>query len=340
MPRSPHRRPRTAAGSWFIGAVVALVLTGCSSSSFDSGGEPGAAAPDSAAGADLAGEGASIADGLTAPQANRMIAREASMYIAVDDVEAAAVQVRTAVTAAQGWVVSEELNPRTEGNEGWANLVVSVPSTALDPSMASLEGIGEVTARTVTSVDVTQDYVDVAARLETMESSVTRVRGLLEDATSIRDIVELETELASREADLDALKARLQSLESDVSHSTITVVLRESRDAIEAAAASDTDRRGFLWGLERGWQAFVSTGAAALTALGAALPFLGVAILVGVPLWAVRRNRGRSDQPGAAPSTSATTASGTASGTAAADPGSEAATHEGSPTEEGAPGPR
>ena len=228
-----------------------------------------------------------------------MIARDAQVGIAVEDVNESAAQVRAAAVAADGWVVSEELSPdnSAERFDGFATLVLSVPGDKLDATLDQLGHTGRLTSRVITSLDVTQDFKDTSARVETLEASVTRVRGLLEDAGGIEDIVFLERELADREAELDVLKAHVKGLEADVARSTITVHLAETDPAEAVQLAQEEDPNGFAAGLSAGWDAFLSGVAFVLTAIGALLPFAIVAAIILAPVLWWRRRRMHAQSP-------------------------------------------
>lgn len=206
---SSHVHPpsrRTAAAVLAGLAALVLVLTGCSAAS-DSGGEDsaegafsqvagddtgdrvaaagedGAADQDDAAdlasgpGSAEAGGDASLVAADQVPGEGRMIARDASLAVQVTDVLEAASRVRAAAVAADGWVSSEEVHPAEEGEEGgFATLVLSVPSTALEGTMDQVTAVGRVTARGITTDDVTLEFRDAEARIATLEASSTRSR--------------------------------------------------------------------------------------------------------------------------------------------------------------------
>lgn len=308
----PHRTRAALAAL----ALTAVVLAGCSSASTGSGDDTASVADapaldsqaedvDHDAAAPAADEGVGsgvVVDTASSVPEGRMIARDATVSVAVEDASLAVSRVRAAASAADGYVVSEDLRPGAEDRRGWATVVIAVPSTALDTTLSQLEEIGTVTERGLHSVDVTSSYVDTSSRIETMEASVVRVRGLLDEADTLTDVVSLESELSRREADLDALKARLTSLEGEVSHSSVTVTVREVDD-LDAVDDEVEEQRGFLWGLQRGWSAFTTAADAGLTALGATLPFAGAAAVVVGPWWLLRRRQPRdADAPPAPPS--------------------------------------
>lgn len=266
---------------------------------------PGAGAGDADAAQEIGVEG-SVAEGsvveVVRAQADaapgRMIARDATVALVVEDVSQAAGQVRAAVATTQGYVVSEDLTPAADEDAGggYALLVLSVPSESLDQAVDQVSALGTVTSSNMTSQDVTERYVDTTARIETLQASVDRVRSLLDGAGSIKDIVALERELSDREAELDALRAVQQSLEADVSRSSLTVEMHTDDAAVMSAQG---DPSGFVAGLRSGWSAFETATAALLTGVGALLPFaIALAVLLLPVLWWHRRHGRRRSAAG------------------------------------------
>jgi hypothetical protein len=189
--------------------------------------------------------------------------------------------VRTMAAAAGGLVVQEQSGERGS----W--LVLRVPADTLDRVLDDIAAIGRVTDRTGQVTDSTGEIVDLDARVASQQASVVRVRGLLAQATSIGDIVAVESELARREADLDALTSRLAVLRDQVAMSTLTVDLRIP----PPVPADDADDRaaGFTDGLEAGWKGLLALGTAVAAVIGFLLPMLPVlAVLLGIG-WTVRR---------------------------------------------------
>jgi hypothetical protein len=133
------------------------------------------------------------------------------------------------------------------------------------------------------------------------QARVATGRRLLGAAKSLNDLVMLEKEVATREADLASLQAKKRRLADLTALSTITVILLDP----EAAASPDGDvPPGFLAGLQGGWNALLASLKVLLTVLGAVLPWL---IALGLPVWAgiylirrLVRRRARPLTPGLA----------------------------------------
>jgi Domain of unknown function (DUF4349) len=282
-----------------FGAVVALVdgSSGDGSGTTSSAGSPmiaPAPAPEIGTAEGPSGAAGTSADdardkspvqppspGGAAETIGRDVVRTAQLTVQVADPTAATRGVRTAVAAAGG-VISEE---QVDGTGAW--LVVRVPAAGLDRLVDDLAATGTVLGRSGRTEDATEQVVDLDSRVATQQASVTRVRALLAQATSIGDIVSVESELARREADLDSLQRRLATLKDRVALSTLTVELRT------ASTPAPADPAGFGAGLGAGWSGLKVIGSGLATATGFLLPFLPLLAVAGAVVWAVRRRAGR-----------------------------------------------
>ena len=94
--------------------------------------------------------------------------------------------------------------------------------------------------------------------------------------------MQVEAELARREADLESLQAQLAKLRDVTDLATIEVTLVSPDRVVQPP--KDEDDLGFASGLRGGWDAFVGITLVVLTVLGALVPFAVVGALVGVPL--------------------------------------------------------
>lgn len=238
------------------------------------------------AGADGAVAG-QVADTPRTPAAQRAVISTATISLHSEDVAGARFDVQKLVDTFRGEIAEEE----TEGGEEAkrSRLVIRVPSAEFDEAVAALEKVGDLESSTRASQDVTTTVIDNAARIRAQEESLGRVEVLLGRATSIRDIVAIESQLTRRQADLDSLKSQQAYLADQTSMSTITVHI-ERPSAKEKKP--DTDETGFLPGLDGGWDALVTFGTGLATVAGALLPFAIVLALLGVPAWLAARRLG------------------------------------------------
>ncbi|MEQ8843092.1 MAG: DUF4349 domain-containing protein [Acidimicrobiales bacterium] len=119
-----------------------------------------------------------------------------------------------------------------------AVLTIRVPPADFDRLLSAITdvpGVGLVSERT-TSDDVTEVVVDLDARITAAQSSVARVQVLLDAASDLNTIFQLEEELAARQADLERLLGQRKTIGDQVALSTITLTILElDPDRLEPA---------------------------------------------------------------------------------------------------------
>lgn len=219
----------------------------------------------------------------------RQVVRDATLELHVDDVAEATERARLIGSDHGGFVATEEFAA------GAASLTLRVASTELDAALTALGELGEITSRTLGTQDVTEETVDLAARIGSQRASVERVRALLDRAVTIGEVVQVESELTWRQAELESLQQRAATLADQVALATVRVRLEGPEPASAAAG-------GFGSGLAGGWDALLASGRVTLIVLGAVLPFAAVLALpmVAALLWYRRRHRGSAHQVPAA----------------------------------------
>jgi hypothetical protein len=277
-----------------VGLVLCVAFglaTACSGSSGSSAGSE-AAAPQVAEDAGGAGESRSTGEGekpggapdkdVSQPGVDRSLVRTATIELAATDVGETVGHARDVVATEGGYAGREEVR------EEHATLTLHIPADRFDHALAELSELGKVISRDQSAEDVTEQVVDLDSRTATQRASVDRVRALLARASSVDEVVRIEQELTSREADLESLEQRRKALAGQVAMSTVTITIGRT-DAAPAPAQDESS--GFLAGLSDGWDAFLGAGAVTLRVIGAVLPFLLVLAIPAVP--AIRRWRRR-----------------------------------------------
>ncbi len=228
----------------------------------------------------------------------RPIIYTGSIRVRVENVERTAAEVTSLATGAGGFVGGDK---RTDdGGRSEAVLTLRVPADRFTAVVDEIAGKGTDDRREISTQDVTEDVVDLDARITTQRARVESARRLLAQAKTINDLVSLENELGRREADLASLEGKKRRLADLTALSTITATLL-GPEAQAPAPPPDEDDTGFLAGLKGGWNAFTATVGVLLTVLGALVPWLvlaGLGLLVFVYVRRLRRAGRRSRWPG------------------------------------------
>ncbi|MDF9816254.1 DUF4349 domain-containing protein [Streptomyces sp. SPB162] len=292
QPISRRRRPRAALAAAVLAA--ALTVTGCSadtsSKSSDSAANKAAAPRLADAPSAASGTAKGATTGTPAPSQSYVV-RTATLGVeAKDGVAAALTSARTTVTAAGGYVGNENTTRDSQGLEQ-SSITLRVPPQSYDKVLNDLAGLGKLIERKVSTEDVTSQVVDVESRIRSQQASLARVRELMSRTTQLSDVVTLEGELSTREANLEALQAQQASLKERTNLATITLVLSEPEHPASAPGPKKDD--GF-WesvgnALATGWHAFYVTLRGILVVLSVALPFAAVGLAGWFVFRTVRR---------------------------------------------------
>jgi Ca-activated chloride channel homolog len=195
-------------------------------------------------------------------------------------------RVVSAVTDAGGRVDSRSERSGTPYRSGSPTvaLVLRIPSDKLDGVLADVKKLGAVESMSINHNDVTSQRVDLDARIEALQTSVTRLLDLMRRAGSVADLLAAESSLTQRQAELDSLKARRDALRDEIDYTTINVSL---------SAVPTATRHGFPGALEDGWESLLSTLRGVGMAVGFLLPWLPVLALLALAVVVVRRRLSR-----------------------------------------------
>jgi hypothetical protein len=224
-----------------------------------------------------------------AADAGREVSASGWLQVTVDDPEDAQQQITAIATAVQGYVSSSNMAESPVATDvvypvpAQSSVTVRVPADKLQDVIDQVSALGTVSASSVDRFDVTDQAVDLRARIAAQETSVARLTDLLAQSASVADLIAAESALADRQAALDADRQQLKMLEDQVTMSTLTVNL-SPRDA-----APQADPAGFGDGIAAGWAGLVATANGIVIGLGFLLPWLAVIAVAGVIVWAVRR---------------------------------------------------
>ena len=290
--------------------ITALLLAGCSVGT--SGSDPQGPVVEAPSGGVVPEEGR--ADGEAAQDAaggstesqptDRSVITTGQVSITVDDPVASAEDVARIADRAGGRVDNRRETPGTDTQPASASLTLRIPSDELDGTVEELRGLGTVTSVSMDSSDVTQQRQDLDARIAALTASVDRLRELLGTATSIADLIAIESELTTRQAELDSLTQQRDWLVDQVDYSTLTV------DLVTEDVAPDPAPDDFWSGLVAGWEALVGFAKWLGVAVGVLLPWVGILlvaalIIIGIVVIAARNRRHRTDVPSTTPTAEA-----------------------------------
>ena len=231
------------------------------------------------------------ADTAAAPvMAEKKIIRTASMTIATQTFEDSLNALKSACEGQNGWIESSSENVNNATGLRTAYLTLRIPQSALDAYIAGTEGLGRITSRSESAQDVTESYQDTAARLETQKALMARLQALITESADLSDLLELESQNADTQYQIDRLQSSLNSTDRQVSYSTVNITLKEEKTVeLTDTTVSLGDR--IKSAIVTGVNALESFLADMLVFLVAALPFIAIVAVVVIAVKIIRKRR-------------------------------------------------
>jgi hypothetical protein len=215
----------------------------------------------------------------------RALIKTAAVSLRSTDVSSVLDRIDQLVAHDGGFIASEDTSTDSHGVAVRSQVQLSVPSSDFGSAYAAVASYGALVSKNSSARDVTSQVVDVDSRVKSARDSIARLRLLFSRAEKLGDVIALESELAQREADLEALQAQQRDLTAHTTMSTITVDV-----ASTVAPVSHESAGGFLSGIREGWRALVTFVQALSHGVGLILPLAVLALLAGLVTWvAVRR---------------------------------------------------
>jgi hypothetical protein len=170
----------------------------------------------------------------------RLIVRNGSISMVVKDTHAAqqSIEEMVAEMAGEGaYVITSEEQGGIEGGPPYITLSIRVPAARFDEAMERLVNLAfEVISRNESGQDVTDEYVDLEARLESLKAARQRLLEIMQDTKTTRELLEAEEQLTQREAEIESLKGRMQYLAQSAQLASIWIELQPYRLSQPVAA--------------------------------------------------------------------------------------------------------
>ncbi len=186
--------------------------------------------------------------------AARLIAYNVTLTLEVKEFAGAKEKVEQAVSEAGGYV-SQASTAETPNQPQRADLTLRVPAEQLGAVLEKLRGLGRVVNEQLSTEELTDQVVDLEARLANARVTEQRLVTVLKERTGkVRDILAVEREIARTREEIERMEAHRQNLLNRVALATVQVTLLEEYKAqLEPAPVGTATRlrNAFVEGYQR-----------------------------------------------------------------------------------------
>ena len=160
---------------------------------------------------------------------NRKILRNAELTLEVSDPGTAQRKITSIAESLGGFVVlSESKQRQSEGKQDLVvNVVVRIPAQQFDAALNEIRSQGtSVIQEKATGQDVTEEYIDLEARIRTQKALELQFLEIMKQANKVADALEVQRQIADVRTEIEKLEGRKRFLENRATLSTITVNLQ------------------------------------------------------------------------------------------------------------------
>lgn len=184
----------------------------------------------------------------------------------------------------------------------WAYYTVRVPADQFEAFLNDTDGIGNVISSSRSQENVTTQYTDYEARLESLNIQEERLLSMLEESGDLESLITLESRLSEVRYEIESIERNLRNLDQKLAYSTVNLDICEVEVYTPVASAQRTFGEKLSDAFADGWNGFVGFCSDFVLWFASALPGLVlfaavVAAAVLVVLRIARRREAKRTPP-------------------------------------------
>jgi cell division protein FtsL len=161
---------------------------------------------------------------------DRKTIRTGAMDIVVNSPRDTSEEIRQLAERMGGFLVNSETNGGQDASS--ASLQIRVPASKFEDVRTEIRKLGlRVESEKLQSEDVTKQYVDQAARLRNLRAQETQYRGILKQAKTVQDTVDVSEKLDEVRGEIEQQQAEFDALSKQVETVALTISLRTEAEA-------------------------------------------------------------------------------------------------------------
>lgn len=217
------------------------------------------------------------------------------MYVETTEFDKGLADLSTMVELYDGFLESSDVSGCTTTNsdgttsviDRYACYVVRIPCDSFQAFMEQAGSIGNVVNNSINAENITSQFTDSEAYLESLQLQEERLLAMMEQATDVDTLVTLESRLSEVRYEIEATTRQLRNWQQQVDYSTVTVNLQEVSVYTPTVSTTRTFGQRVSDAFRDGWQSFGRTLgnlAVGLIAIWPGLIILALIVLVVVLL--------------------------------------------------------
>ena len=205
-------------------------------------------------------------------ETDRKLIRDANLSIETKEFDDLIKNLQFQISSIGGYVesMSESGNSYRSSGRRYAYIYARVPADKLDQFMSTVDGLGNVIQKGMSTRDVTSSYVDMESRLKVLETEKESLQKIMASAETTTEMLETQSRLYDVIEEIEAYEAKKRSYDSLIAYSTVSIDIQE---VIELTPQPEETR----------WEELTRRFTQSLGDLGEAVVDFGIGFVVALP---------------------------------------------------------
>lgn len=164
--------------------------------------------------------------------------KKAAITLVVESSEDSIDVVSELIETQQGYVIDFQ-DDKSQSSRGRqiVSMQIRVPQNKLDETLERLTTFGTVKSQSLTAEDVSEQLVDVQARLRNLRKQEELITQIMERSGSVGEVLQVAQELSNIRESIERIDAQFKNLQTQINYSTIYLKLEAP-----IASAPELDR--------------------------------------------------------------------------------------------------
>lgn len=181
----------------------------------------------------------------------RKLIKEGDISFETPDIQKTKSSIAQAVQGFHGYIFEDNIFSYSSRLE--QRIVVRVPSEKFDSLIQKItEGVDNIESKSIRTLDVTEEFIDIESRIKTKKELQERYRDLLKKANTVNEMLSLEKEIGELQTDIESVEGRMKYLNDRISLSTLTVTFYQKTSSSFGFGSR------FVQAISEGWNGFLN----------------------------------------------------------------------------------
>ncbi|UJL46193.1 DUF4349 domain-containing protein [Virgibacillus sp. NKC19-16] len=168
-----------------------------------------------------------------AEDVDRKVIYTANLRVEVSDYQQTVNDIQTQVSDRGGYIVNSSMQEGTDEESTSGQVTARIPQDQFQAFIQVVEeGSSKVLESSVSGQDVTEEYVDLEARLESQQVVEERLLAFMEEAEATENLLAISNDLANVQGEIEEITGRMNYLENRTDLATVTINIEENNVSI------------------------------------------------------------------------------------------------------------